>query len=239
MAPKRAREPEVEPPVEKRVKTKRPKVQAYDPDGFDLVHTCSNFVDGVRWLAGREGALVKPASDQGIKQAVERRTVYHGFRWATLDRDEPNDSVQSLEPTAEAQQCTTELIAMLDWNQTEVLKVFPDQLSASYDRHLNASAISRAITNQSMCCGRYFRTWRNVEPAMQQAYLARAELPTMIPPTASRAVERLPPAGQGGDKKVYPSLQAAVTDVARATRDPLLRAIEDGTVYKGFTWRFV
>lgn len=219
------------------------KVQQYAADGRSLVRTFVGFSDALRVLVGaHEAGSSEPPSDRGIRLAAERNTLYHGSRWALLDRKSPDGTVQDLPPTAVVPASTSRskarFVAMLNPAKTRVDRVFADLTSAKDERGLNSvSAISNALSRGTKSSGQYWQWWDTVDAALKQEYLSRAELPVPMPRVASIAVERSPLAGAEGEVTRFDSVKAAIMGFPMS-RGNLLRAIEDKTPYKGFMWRY-
>lgn len=209
------------------------KIQKYSLDGLTLVQTYKGYTEAMRHHG------TEFMSCQGIAEAIKRNSVYRGNRWATLDRNLPDDTVQVLPaqiiPTVSV---TFGYVAMMDLDRAHVVKVFPDQLSAAKDRHFaSASPICQAIKRQTQSGGHMFMMWSDVTEDIRNAYLAKTTLPPPAPRANSLGVEQLHPI-TGDVVASHVSIQTALNNGTQSSRKSLLRAIDEGTILRGSKWRF-
>ncbi|KAG2424926.1 hypothetical protein HXX76_014084 [Chlamydomonas incerta] len=199
------------------------KVQKYDLN-LALVATLPSSIEAVRL----EGVSV-PA----LKLAIANRTAYKGFRWAFLERAQPDDTVQDIGPTVENRQYRMGLIAMLNCHKTVIVKVYPDQLSASLDNGLSGcAAISAALRKGNRSAGHYFKLFEDCSEELKAAYLRDHQLPEPAKQGRGTPVNQIN-AASGEVVKVHPTIQAVVNEF-RVSRISLQKAITTGDVLNGF-----
>ncbi len=209
------------------------KIQRYAADGSGaLLETYPGCAE-----AARDSKLDSPVA-QMIRQAISNRAVYKGYRWAALARDQPDDTVQDIgETSAEATTQRKGLVAMLNLERTEIVKVFCDQKAAAEDRQFKGTAaISSAIAKGTRSGGHTFRMWYDCAEDLKEAYLQRGgTLPEPRTRGNGRGIEQVDPR-TGEVVKRYASV-AHVTKELRVARQSLYQGIEHGLEVKGFLWR--
>jgi len=217
--------------VRKHKQGKGDKIQRYSPDGQKLLETYENYIGAIR-----DAKLDNP-SRSPLKMAAKGNFLYKGFRWARLDRKLPNDTVQELEETvAEAKSVRKGYVAMLDLNQTQIVKVFTNQKEAAADRQFKGcAAISNAIKRGSQSGGHYFKMWFDCSEELKEAFLEHNDLPDRKAFGNSTQVQQT---DIEGNTKVFASVQE-VQKVYGVGRKKLKEAIENDIVLRGFKWSWV
>ena len=208
------------------------KVQCYSQDGKTLLQTYEGHTDAIRKLALEDPSALR------IKAAIQNKTVYRGFRWASLDRHLANDTFQDIGETEESIQIKKGLVAMLNIAKTRIEKVYCDQKEAKEDRQLkSAGAVCTALKLQRKCQGHYFMMWNDCSEELQSDYIARGNtLPEKRQLSTSRSIEKLHPI-TGNPMQKYASV-ADVLHEMRISRKSLQNAAEFGHIVKGFKWRY-
>jgi len=208
------------------------KVQCYSQDGKTLLQTYEGHTDAIRKLALEDPSALR------IKAAIQNKTVYRGFRWASLDRHLANDTFQDIGETKESIQIKKGLVAMLNITKTRIEKVYSDQKEAKEDRQLkSAGAVCSALKLQRKCQGHYFMMWNDCSDELQSDYIARGNtLPEKRQLSTSRSIEKLHPI-TGNPMQKYASV-ADVLHEMRISRKSLQNAAEFGYIVKGFKWRY-
>jgi hypothetical protein len=221
-----------DPSTERRFRQSRgKKVQRYTPDGKELLKTYPGFADVSR------DAEVDQAGQQQMRNAISANNVYKSFRWASLDRSLPDDTVQDLEPTVVSKTVHQGRVAMLDLTKTRIVEVFQNSAAAAENRQFsNGSAISRAMKG-SQSGGHYFMPYFDCTPEMKAEYLSRAVLPESRVRSNGKVIEQLHPV-TGALVKRFSSIAHVMRDM-RIARLSLKDAMEFGSVAKAHKWREV
>jgi prophage antirepressor-like protein len=207
------------------------KVQCYSADGKNLVQTYEGHTDAIRKLA------IEDPSASRIKAAIQSNTVYRGYRWAFLERNLPNDTVQDIGETKDSIEIRKGHVAMLNISKTRIEKVYCDQKDAAKDREVKASsAICAAIKLQRKCQGHYFMMWNDCSQDLRDEFLSRDALPEKRVLPKSRPIEKLHPITENVLQK-YASVVDVLHDL-RIARKSLLDAAEFGFIAKGYKWRY-
>lgn len=205
------------------------KVQRYTEDGKTLLSTYEGLI-----TACRDPCLHSPTPSQ-IKQAIKANHVYKGFRWAFLDRELPDTTVQDIGDTVQSQTIKKGFVAMLDLKKSKIVSVFCDQKEAGQDRGFRSCApVSKAIQKGTQSGGHYFMMWHDCDEALQAEYLKHNSLPTKRHQQRMLAVNQINPNTQDIIKQY-----ACVADVIKewkVSRTSLKDAIENKYLLKGFYW---
>ena len=219
------------PPDDRRfTQTRGDKIQKYSSDGKQLLETYPGCAEAARLAQGPV-----PVANM-IREAIEKRKVYKGFRWAKLDRSLPDDTVQDIGETVESRTSTKGLLAMIALDKSHIVKVFADMKEAAADRQFKGMApISAAIKNGTRSGGHYFCPWYDCDEHLKEEYLSRNDLPGERVRSNGMMIEQIH--GLTGDVlKRFASIQSVQTEM-RIARASLKRALEEGSILKGYKWR--
>jgi hypothetical protein len=209
------------------------KVQRYSPDGRELLGTYVGLTEATRSVES-----TAPPQPSLIRLAAKNNTVYKGFRWALLDRSLPDDTHHDLPPTVETPTLRKGFVAMLDLDCERVVQVFCDQKAAAQDRHFKSCApICSALSKGTQSGGHRWAMWDDVDDALRQAFLSQGgELPEARARSGAFAIQQLHPITQEVIRTF--ATVSLVTKEMRMSRQSVYSAIDQGSVAKGFLWRF-
>lgn len=219
-------------PTHKKVKFIRgKKIQRYTPDGKQLLQTYESII-----CVKRDEDTLGSASNSALKDAIRENAVYRGFRWAFLNRELPDDTLQKLPETSDRVAVKMGMIAMLDLDKTKIVQVFADQKAAAAARNFKSgAAISKAVRQESMSSGHYFKLWRECDQTLQEAYLTDHDLPS---PRVKRKSRQIVSTNPQGATKTYVSVDSVLKEF-HVSRLTLFNAIENDTELKGHRWKFL
>lgn len=208
------------------------KIQRYSPDGKELQETYDSIIHALR-----DPKIPKP-SRNGISDAVERNSIYVGYRWAFLDRELPDNTIQELEPSIVIKAIKKGYICELNVEKNKIIKVYSNQKDLAKQKNQKSSGwISTAIKEQKLYNGYYYINWTDCPDELQQEYLKDHELPDLIDKLPHQIkINRLDPE----TKEVlhtYSSL-TEVTTKYKMTRRTLYSAINGDLVKREFKWSF-
>lgn len=208
---------------------KGPLVQQYDPHNMQLIKTFNGFIDAVREVNGTSSA--------GIRAAVKARSVYHGFRWHTIQRDAERIQYE-IPPTMEIQQAKRGLIAMLDLDKAHILNVFESLNAASRDQKFsNGAAISKAINRDTKSSNKFWKRWENCDEALRNEYLENNKLPEVEQVgTGYIKINQYHPISRTFIKTF--NSMADITTNYQMSRTTLFKAIATQKPTKGFVWNY-
>lgn len=212
--------------------TRGDKVQRYSPDGKILIQTYESYVYAIR------DENIKDMSRVGLKQAIKNKTVYKDYRWAELDRELPDDTIQDLAETVESKTVNIGFVAMLNLDKNKIEKVFSDQKSAAEDRHFKSGApISKAIRCGSLSGGHYFSMWHDCSQELKDEYLLTNNLPEKRVVSCNVQVQQIHPISKIV-LKTYSSIEDVIKEF-KISRTTLKDACEFDYICKGYKWKIV
>lgn len=224
--------------IQSRKNTRSPKVQQYDPISFKLIKTFDAVIDVIRYFEElcESDISYTSASGSALRVAAKKNTIYKGFRWSFIDRD-VEDKEYQLEPTTiQRKTSNTKYIAMLDLDKSKILEVFSSVKEASKAKKLKSlAAISKAVRNGSMSRGNYWAYYETCDEDMRNEYLKTNKLPEKLQRIGTQIVQIDPITNK--ELKVYSSINKVQLKF-QLQRERLRESLKDGTVYKGFKWRF-
>jgi hypothetical protein len=215
--------------------TRGPKVQRYSPDGAALIKTYPSFMEASRDADLHDNAPCRSA----IAEAIKDRTIYKGFRWAALDRDAPDSTVQNIGETNDSANVVQRgFVAALNLDRTRIERVFSDQKDAAVQLKLKGLAsVSMALQmcdaeTPRMTRGTYLRYWRNCAPDLRDEYLTRGELPE--PRVSARALSVVATNVVTGETRRFASIAHVQRDL-RMGRARVFECDKHGYVVEGYT----
>jgi hypothetical protein len=208
-----------------------PIVQLYDP--ADLTST-------PRVINGLMQAIIdiKGANLKLIKDAAAHRTVYKGYRWFLLPRTDLNPAiVRDIGETISTRARITGYIAQLNLDKSNVIKVYPLQISAAEAMQEHPSVMSNAVKYCTIARGFYWMPWEHVSSPLQTTYLSSNTLPTPHKNIRGVKVHRLN-AITGAILEEYPSIQSVYVK-ERITSKTIKRAVIENITYNGYKWKII
>ena len=207
-----------------------PKIYQYNPDNLTTPIKMYNGPAEVE----RQNATFSPTP---LKLASKNNTIYKGFRWLYVNRNE--EPPQELEPTKATKNVSPEVqfIAMIDIKKTKILAVYSNQKQAVEARNLKCNSFTRAIQQQSLSSGHYWNFFDKCSEEMQTEYLSHSKLPERYVPACSKKVQQIDPK-TNEIIKTYNS-NREVCNVAQISTAVIRRITETGEIYNGYKWKLV
>ena len=154
-----------------------------------------------------------------------------------LDRNLPDDTIQDIGKSVVVRTQKEGFIAMLNINKDIIVQVFPDQKSATEERHFTSSAsISQAIAQNRLSSGHYFCYYHDCSDELKNAYLAHSTLPKKPARSNAIYIKQLNPI-----TKELINTYNSIQDVQiqfQASRRTIQNAISKKTILKGFLWSY-
>jgi len=207
------------------------KIQRYSADSKTLLKTYECYADALRDNSLSASMSISRTS---IKNAIDKKLIYKGYRWAKLSRELDDYTIQDIGETIESKTVKIGYVAMLNLNKDEIVKVFPDQKACMEDRHLTSSAsVANAIKRQSVCSGHYVMMWDNCPTELKNKYLENNTLPDKR--VNGIQIQQLHPINNIVIK-VYSSVEDVIKEY-KISRKTLKSAYEFNIICKGYKWK--
>lgn len=211
-----------------RQNTKNRKIQQYDPQTQCLVNTYDGLMDAVRKCPN--------LSKNGLKEAATNNTIYHGYRWLFIDRNQENKQYE-IPPTKDIISSTPRHIAMLNTTKSEIVNVYSNLILAALAiDSKRKTTISDAIRKGNLVRGQfYFAYFMDCGEELRNKYLSKYKLP-VVDVLKGTIVKQI-------DIKTRQVIKefASIADVLKSmciSRASLKRACETGEACKGYLWQY-
>lgn len=215
-----------------RKNTRNRKVQQYDPISFELIKTFDGLMDVIRNMPNMNMTV------SGIKNAYIKNTIYNGYRWLLIDRNDEGIKYE-LPPTVEITSSIPYLIAMFTKDdKTRIENVFASHGEAAEGINITRKqTINDAIKKNSLVRNKYyFKNFYECSEELKNEYLSRSKLPNPILRKGLKITQI--------DIKTQNIIAIfnSINDVLKKfcmSRASLKRACTNQEAHKGFLWKFV
>lgn len=211
-----------------RKNTRQRKVQQYN-EQLELLHTFDGLMDVLR---------TNPTMSMfGIKNSVEKNTIYHESRWLFIDPKADNIKYE-IPITVEIHHTSIpQYIAMINKNETRIENVFSSQSQASEITGINRKqTINDSIKKKTLVKNTYyFRIFSECSEVLRNEYLSRAKLPNIAFTRGTRISQLNIKTRQ--IIKEFNSIADVLKEIC-ISRASLKRACENNEAYEGFIWEY-
>lgn len=136
-----------------------PRLQKINPETLSLirVYECVN-----ECLKESNFDMKRPS----IMKAIKERTVYHGFRWALVDRSDDATVIGDIGATKVVTPKTTGYIAKMNQEKTEILNVYLDRKTAALENGYTSSGLDNPVLYGTLARGYYYSTYVKVPDSL-------------------------------------------------------------------------
>jgi hypothetical protein len=139
------------------------RLQKINPDTFQIVRVYESIAECIK----ESGFKDKRPS---ITKAIEKNTVYNGYRWAFVGRDEDPNVVKPLAATKEIRPQTGGNVAKLDQDKQTIINVYIDRKTAAKMNGLVPSGLDTPIKNCKIVNGFYYMVYDNCDAQIIAKY---------------------------------------------------------------------
>jgi len=127
-----------------------PRLQKINPETMNIIKVYESVAECLKEYNFK---VKRPSIDKAVKE----NTVYNGFRWAFVDRNEDPNILHNINPTKETKIQNLGYIAKMNKEKTEILNVYLDRKSAaSFNGYTSSSALDTPVKNISLTNGHYY-----------------------------------------------------------------------------------
>ena len=139
-----------------------PRLQKINPDTMQIIRVYESASEAMK-----ENHDIKRPS---LNKAVVENTVYHGYRWAFVDRELDANVIHNLPPTKKTKQQNLGYIAQLNESKTEIRNVYIDRKTAAhFNGYESASALDNPVKQFTLAKGFYYKLYDQCDEALQIA----------------------------------------------------------------------
>jgi prophage antirepressor-like protein len=140
-----------------------PRLQKINPDTMQIIRVYESASEAMK-----ENHDIKRPS---LNKAVVENTVYHGYRWAFVDRELDANVIHNLPPTKKTKQQNLGYIAQLNESKTEIRNVYIDRKTAAhFNGYESASALDNPVKQFTLAKGFYYKLYEQCDEALQHAF---------------------------------------------------------------------
>jgi len=180
---------------------------------------------------------IPSASYTQIKKASQQKTIYLGYRWFLIPRNDSNpDKVKDIGETVDVREKKVGYIAMINLNKTKIINVFSNQKLASDYISQHPSALSTAIKYNTPLSGYHWFQWNNLDDEIKDKYLENNTLPVNeIINQKGTTIERIDP-----DTNSVIETLSSITEVCKKYKispKTIKKAITNHDILNGFFWQ--
>jgi prophage antirepressor-like protein len=209
---------------------KTPKVYQYNT--HDLSNPIKIFDSPTE--VERENPFISPSP---LRIAAKNNTIYKNYRWLFLLRTETLPD--KIPDTVEIKHKSPEIkyIAMIDIQKTKILQVFANQKDAVEARNLKSRSFTRAIQQESISSGHYWKFWEDCTEEMKTEYLQHNKLPEKYKKQSGKRVIQIDPK-TNEELKTYDS-QRDVIKLFQMSSTTLKNISKNGSIHNGYKWKII
>ena len=142
-----------------------PRLQQINPENMTL----NKVYESVAECLNAYNFKVKRSS---IIKAIEENTVYYGFRWAFVDRDNDPNVITNIAQTKPTRPQNVGYIAKLNIDKTEILNVYLDRKTAcAANGYKSISALDTPVKNETATNGHYYMLFDKCSIGLQNSFI--------------------------------------------------------------------
>lgn len=142
-----------------------PRLQQINPENMTL----NKVYESVAECLNAYNFKVKRPS---IIKAIEENTVYYGFRWAFVDRDNDPNVITNIAQTKPTRPQNVGYIAKLNIDKTEILNVYLDRKTAcAANGYKSISALDTPVKNETVTNGNYYMLFDKCAIGLQNSFI--------------------------------------------------------------------
>jgi hypothetical protein len=209
---------------------KTPKVYQYSPS--DLSTPIKIFDSPTE--VERTYSFISPSP---LRAAAKNNTIYKDYRWLFLLRSETLP--EKIPDTIETKHKSTEIkyISMIDIKKTKIIEVFASQKDAVEARNMKSRSFTRAIQQESISSGHYWKFWEDCSEEMRFEFLKHNNLPEKYKTTTGKKVVQIDP-HTNKELKTYNS-QREVLKLFQMSALTLKTISQNESIHNGYKWKLV
>lgn len=142
-----------------------PRLQKINPESLLLIRIYEYVEEAI---LESNNHLKRPSIDK----AVVEGSVYHGFRWNYVPRENDPNIIYNLIPTKQTKIQNTGYIAKLNAEKTEIINVYLDRKTAATENGYESfSALDNPVKNKTISRNNYYMLFRECEKQLQNNFI--------------------------------------------------------------------
>ena len=109
-----------------------------------------------------------------INKAIENNTIYHGYRWAFIGRNEESTDIANIAPTKHTRPQQVGYIAQLNPEKTEILHVYLDRkVACKYNGFQSHSSLDNPVKTGTIVRGHYYVLYDHCSDELKSQFLEK------------------------------------------------------------------
>jgi prophage antirepressor-like protein len=143
-----------------------PRLQQINPETFQLIRVYETVTECLN-----ENKKVKRSS---LKKAVVDNTIYNGFRWLLVSRDQDASVIVAIEKTKTTRIQHLGYIAKMNKEKNEILNVYLDRKNACISNGYKAeSSLNTSIQKFTLSNGHYYLLYDSCEDELKEKFIKK------------------------------------------------------------------
>jgi len=144
-----------------------PRLQQIHPEGLTLVKVFESVAECIK----ESNFVMKRPS---IQKAVTENTVYQGYRWMYVERDNDPNIITNIAPTKQTKAQNLGYIAKLNSQKNEIINVYLDRKTAAINNgYESSSALDNHVKNESLTKGHYYVLFDKCPEELRDAFIEK------------------------------------------------------------------
>jgi hypothetical protein len=140
-----------------------PRLQKIHPDTLEILHTYETVTECMKEDPNRK----RPS----LNKASRENTIYRGFRWQLVDRDQDLTSVSTIAPTKVTKVQKNGYIAKVNAEKTEIINIYLDRKTASIcNGYPSISSLDGVVKNHTLKDGYYYQLYDDCEESIRSKW---------------------------------------------------------------------
>jgi hypothetical protein len=140
-----------------------PRLQRIHPETMSL----DKVYESVSECMNEFPAICRPS----MTKAVTENTIYHGYRWLFVERDQDPNVLHNLQETKITRPQNLGYIAKLNVSKTEIINVYLDRkTAANQNGYESSSALDLPVKRNTITNGHYYQLYDTCEESLKQTF---------------------------------------------------------------------
>ena len=149
-----------------------PRLQKINPENLSLIHVYETVSEALNETNQR---LKRPS----IQKAINENTIYQGFRWAYVGREQ-DPNIVNIPPSRPVQIQNVGYIAKLNKEKTEIVNVYIDRKTASFQNGFHsASALDIPVKKDKLVNGFFYILFDKCSQELQNNFINNIGYPIL------------------------------------------------------------
>lgn len=149
-----------------------PRLQKINPENMQLVHIYESVTEAMN----HDKNIKRPS----IMKAIKENTVYCGFRWQLVERNNDASIVHSIEPTKETKVQSLGYIAKLDSLKSTILNVYLDRKTAAkFNEYKSLAALDNPVKHGTITNGYFYMLYSDCDGNLTSEFESKHGYPLL------------------------------------------------------------